>query len=166
MNVESRLSRDFFGALDDQQLLVIEGWEVPGSLGVPLPGDLAPGSCQIACRREVWTHIAPSSIRVRKSNNNSGTNYSNTSSASSNKTTTTNNQQPTTNNQQPTTGGLTADGGTSWWKCPRSSLILRVPLHGGFVDYTQESSVEQRFSKDFDYDDVTIGKALSDACRR
>ena len=34
------------------------------------------------------------------------------------------------------------------------------------VDYTQESSVEQRSPNDFDYDDVTIGKALSDACRR
>ena len=32
--------------------------------------------------------------------------------------------------------------------------------------YTQESSVEQQSPNDFDYDDVTIGKALSDACRR
>ena len=34
------------------------------------------------------------------------------------------------------------------------------------VEYTQESSSEERFPDDFDYDDVTIGKALSDACRR
>ena len=31
---------------------------------------------------------------------------------------------------------------------------------------TQESSVEQRSPNDFDHDDVTIGTALSDACRR
>ena len=35
-----------------------------------------------------------------------------------------------------------------------------------YVDYAQESSGEQRSSNDFDHDDVTIGKALSDACRR
>ena len=35
-----------------------------------------------------------------------------------------------------------------------------------YEHYTQESSVEQRSPNDFDYDDVTIGKALSDACRR
>ena len=34
------------------------------------------------------------------------------------------------------------------------------------VEFTQESSVEQRSPNDIDYDDVTIGKALSDACRR
>ena len=34
------------------------------------------------------------------------------------------------------------------------------------VDYTQESSGEQRPPNDFNYDDVTIGKMLSDACRR
>ena len=34
------------------------------------------------------------------------------------------------------------------------------------VEYTQESSGEQRYPDDFDYDDVTIGKALLDACRR
>ena len=31
------------------------------------------------------------------------------------------------------------------------------------VEFTQESSGEQRYPDDFDYDDVTIGKALSDA---
>ena len=31
---------------------------------------------------------------------------------------------------------------------------------------SRKSSVEQRSPNDFDYDDVTIGKALSDACRR
>ena len=34
------------------------------------------------------------------------------------------------------------------------------------VEYTMESSGEQRPPNDFDYDDVTIGKMLSDACRR
>ena len=34
------------------------------------------------------------------------------------------------------------------------------------VEYTQESSGEQRSPNDFDYDDVTIGKTLLDACRR
>ena len=34
------------------------------------------------------------------------------------------------------------------------------------VEYTQESSSEQRFPDDFDYDDVTIGKMLLNACRR
>ena len=35
-----------------------------------------------------------------------------------------------------------------------------------YVEHTQESSSEQRFSDDFDYDDVTIGQTLLDACRR
>ena len=35
-----------------------------------------------------------------------------------------------------------------------------------YVEYTQESSSEQRFPDDFDYDDVTIGQTLLDACRR
>ena len=35
-----------------------------------------------------------------------------------------------------------------------------------YVDYTQESTGEQRSPNDFDHDDVTIGKMLSDACRR
>ena len=35
-----------------------------------------------------------------------------------------------------------------------------------YVEYTQESSSEQRFPDDFDYDDVTIGKTLLDAWRR
>ena len=34
------------------------------------------------------------------------------------------------------------------------------------VEYTQESFGEQRFRDDFDYDDVTIGQTLLDACRR
>ena len=34
------------------------------------------------------------------------------------------------------------------------------------VEYTQESSVEQRSLDDFDYDDITIDKTLLDACRR
>ena len=35
-----------------------------------------------------------------------------------------------------------------------------------YVKFTQESVTEQRFPEDFDYDDITIGEALSDACRR
>ena len=35
-----------------------------------------------------------------------------------------------------------------------------------YVEYTQESSGELRFPDDFDYDDITIGKTLLDACRR
>ena len=35
-----------------------------------------------------------------------------------------------------------------------------------YVEYTQESVTEQRFPEDFDYDDVTIGQTLLDACRR
>ena len=35
-----------------------------------------------------------------------------------------------------------------------------------YVEYTQDSSSEQRFPDDFDYDDATIGKTLLDACRR
>ena len=35
-----------------------------------------------------------------------------------------------------------------------------------YVEYTQESSSEQRFPDDFDHDDATIGQALRDACQR
>ena len=35
-----------------------------------------------------------------------------------------------------------------------------------YVEHTQESSSEQQIPDDFDYDDVTIGKTLLDACRR
>ena len=35
-----------------------------------------------------------------------------------------------------------------------------------YVEYTQESLSEQRFPEDFDYDDITIGQTLLDACRR
>ena len=35
-----------------------------------------------------------------------------------------------------------------------------------FVEYTQESLTEQRFPEYFDYDDVTIGQTLLNACRR
>ena len=35
-----------------------------------------------------------------------------------------------------------------------------------YVEYTQESSGEQRYPDDFDYDDIAIGKTLLDACRR
>ena len=35
-----------------------------------------------------------------------------------------------------------------------------------YVAYTQESFSEQQFPDGFDYDDVTIGQTLLDACRR
>ena len=35
-----------------------------------------------------------------------------------------------------------------------------------YVEYTQESLGEQRFPEDFDYDDITIGQTLLNACRR
>ena len=35
-----------------------------------------------------------------------------------------------------------------------------------YVEYTQESLSEQRFPEDFDYDDITIGQTLLNACRR
>ena len=35
-----------------------------------------------------------------------------------------------------------------------------------YVEYTQESTGERRSPNDFDYDDVTIGKTLLDACQR
>ena len=35
-----------------------------------------------------------------------------------------------------------------------------------YVEYTQESFIEQRFPEDFDYDDITIGQTLLNACRR
>ena len=34
------------------------------------------------------------------------------------------------------------------------------------VEFTQEFVTEQRFPEDFDYDDVTIGQTLLNACRR
>ena len=35
-----------------------------------------------------------------------------------------------------------------------------------YVEYSQESLSEQRFPEDFDYDDITIGQTLLNACRR
>ena len=35
-----------------------------------------------------------------------------------------------------------------------------------YVEFTQESVTEQRFPEDFDYDDITIGRTLLNACRR
>ena len=35
-----------------------------------------------------------------------------------------------------------------------------------YVEFNQESLTEQRFPEDFDYDDITIGQTLLDACRR
>ena len=44
---------------------------------------------------------------------------------------------------------------------PNDHFITEV-----YVEYTQESTGEQRSPNDFDDDDVTIGKTLLDACRR
>ena len=35
-----------------------------------------------------------------------------------------------------------------------------------YFEFTQESVIEQRFPEDFDYDDITIGQTLLNACRR
>ena len=35
-----------------------------------------------------------------------------------------------------------------------------------YVEFAQESVTEQRFPEDFDYDDITIGQTLLNACRR
>ena len=35
-----------------------------------------------------------------------------------------------------------------------------------YVEFIQESVTEQRFPEDFDYDDITIGQTLLNACRR
>ena len=35
-----------------------------------------------------------------------------------------------------------------------------------YVEFTQESVTEQRFLEDFDYDDITIGQTLLNACQR
>ena len=34
-----------------------------------------------------------------------------------------------------------------------------------YVEFTQVSVTEQRFPEDFDYDDITIGQTLLDACQ-
>ena len=39
-------------------------------------------------------------------------------------------------------------------------------LKEAYVEFTQESVTEQRFSEDFDYDDITIGQTHLNACRR
>ena len=35
-----------------------------------------------------------------------------------------------------------------------------------YVEFTQESVIEQRFPEDFDCDDITVGQTLLNACRR
>ena len=69
----------------------------------------------------------------------------------------------------------------SWITSPRTSAEELGPLAKknsstgyendhfiaeAYVEYTQESLSEQRFLDDFDYDDVTIGQTLLNACRR
>ena len=57
--------------------------------------------------------------------------------------------------------GTLAENNASTGHEPNDHFITEA-----FVEYTQESSSEQRFPDDFDYGNVTIGKTLSDACRR
>ena len=57
--------------------------------------------------------------------------------------------------------GTLAENDSSTGYEPNDHVITEA-----YVEYTQESSSEQRFPDDFDYDDVTIGKTLLDACRR
>ena len=70
----------------------------------------------------------------------------------------------------------------SWITSPRTSAEELSPLAEknsftgyepndhfiteAYVEYTQESVSEQRFREDFDYDDITIGQTLLNACRR
>ena len=58
----------------------------------------------------------------------------------------------------------------SWINTLRTSAEDPQPndhfITEAYVEYTQESLGEQRFPDDFDYDDVTIGQTLLDACRR
>ena len=70
----------------------------------------------------------------------------------------------------------------SWTTSPRTSAEELGPLAKknsstgyepndhfiteAYVEYTQESLTEQRFPEDFDYDDITIGQTLLNACRR
>ena len=49
---------------------------------------------------------------------------------------------------------------------PTGYEINEYHITEAYVEYTQESTGEQRPPNDFDYDDVTIGEAFSDACRR
>ena len=70
----------------------------------------------------------------------------------------------------------------SWTTSPRTSAEELGPLAEknsstgyepndhfiteAYVEFTQESVTEQRFLEDFDYDNITIGQTLLNACRR
>ena len=70
----------------------------------------------------------------------------------------------------------------SWITSPRTSaeelgtLVTKYSSTGyepndhfiteAYVEFTQESLSERRFPEDFDYDDITIGQTLLNACRR
>ena len=65
--------------------------------------------------------------------------------------------------------GLTEKLHEDWWDKKNSSTGHEPNDHfitEAYVEFTQESVTEQRFPEDFDCGDVTIGKALLDACRR
>ena len=60
-----------------------------------------------------------------------------------------------------------------WWKASRHAICLSPRANQKsyfitetYVEFTQESSGEQRYPDDFDCDDITIGQTLLDACRR
>ena len=57
--------------------------------------------------------------------------------------------------------GTLAENVPSTGNEPNDHLITEA-----YVEYTQESSGEKRFPDDFNYDDITIGQTLLDACRR
>ena len=57
--------------------------------------------------------------------------------------------------------GTLADKNSSTGYEPNDHFIAEA-----YVEYTQESLSEQRFSEDFDYDDITIGQTLLNACRK
>ena len=57
--------------------------------------------------------------------------------------------------------GTLAENNSSTGYEPNDHFITEA-----YVEYTWESSSEQWFPEDFDYDDITIGQTLFNACRR
>ena len=84
LDVESQRSVDFMGALDGQQLLVVEGSGMPGSPGVLLPGHQAPEACSIRLSRCGHTHdVECSPLKEQQQQNITSSNSSNSSNSSS-----------------------------------------------------------------------------------
>ena len=57
--------------------------------------------------------------------------------------------------------GTLAEKNSSTGNEPNDHFITEA-----YIEFTQESLGEQRFPEDFDYDDITIGQTLLNACRR